>query len=177
MSQGEAKQQGQEAKRKEEEQAEGRNIHLIHFSVGKEQYAVTIDQVREVVLTPKITALPMAPDYVLGVANVRGDILAMVDINKRLKAKMEEKADQTRFTLVLESDQQKVGVVVNEMPGTIVVPESSLEDAPSFSENEEAERWVKNIVNFEDQLYVLIDLQKLTNSREIAEAYSIAVSS
>ena len=54
-------------------------IQLIIFKLGREEYAMNIDQIKEVVLTPQVAKVPQTEDYIKGVANIRGNIIAILD--------------------------------------------------------------------------------------------------
>lgn len=160
------------AKQNDASQQRGKKLHLIEFKVGNELYAVGIEQVKEVVLTPPITPLPMTPYYILGIANVRGDVLTMVDIKARIVAKENLSRPQSTFTLVLENSLQRIGVVVEDMPSSTIVFEDELEEPPHFSEEKGNQKWILNIIKSEGKLILLIDLNQLTSSKELEEAYS-----
>jgi purine-binding chemotaxis protein CheW len=61
-----------------------RELHIVGFRVGRETYGVPITSLREIVRVPEITAVPDAPDYVEGVINLRGKIVSVLDLRKRL---------------------------------------------------------------------------------------------
>ncbi|GAB3816253.1 hypothetical protein GCM10028895_11270 [Pontibacter rugosus] len=66
-----------------QEQVTSEMVHLIVFKLGTEEYAIKIDQVKEVTSTPAVTRMPRTPDFVKGVANIRGDIIAIMDMERR----------------------------------------------------------------------------------------------
>jgi len=61
-----------------------RETHIVGFRVGRETYGVPITSLHEIVRVPEITAVPDAPDYLEGVINLRGKIVSVVDLRKRL---------------------------------------------------------------------------------------------
>ena len=65
----------------------GREVHIVGFQVGRETYGVPITSLHEIVRVPEITAVPDAPDYVEGVINLRGKIVSVIDLRKRLGEK------------------------------------------------------------------------------------------
>jgi len=65
----------------------GRELHIVGFQVGRETYGVHITSLHEIVRVPEITAVPDAPDYVEGVINLRGKIVSVIDLRKRLVRK------------------------------------------------------------------------------------------
>ena len=87
---------------------------LIVFRLGDEKYGLQIGQIKEVVPTPHITRLPQTPPYVKGVANIRGNIIAVVDLEEKFGLKNESDEAANNYTLVVESDEVKMGVLVRE---------------------------------------------------------------
>ena len=67
--------------------AVARELHIVGFQVGRETYGVPITSLHEIVRVPEITAVPDAPDYVEGVINLRGKIVSVIDLRKRLGEK------------------------------------------------------------------------------------------
>ena len=64
-----------------------RELHIVGFQIGRETYGVPITSLHEIVRVPEITAVPDAPDYMEGVINLRGKIVSVIDLRKRLGAK------------------------------------------------------------------------------------------
>ena len=108
-----------------EEAKTGKRVQLIIFRLGGEEYGVTIDQIKEVVLTPNIAQVPRMPSYIKGVANIRGNIIAILDLEERfnLSRPGEEKSSSIgNYTLVIESTKFKVGILVTPPAGEALVP-------------------------------------------------------
>jgi purine-binding chemotaxis protein CheW len=79
---------------------------------GGEEYALVIDQIKEVVITPKVSRIPLTPKYIKGVANVRGDILAIIDLEECFglaKARRRKKAARTTTRWWLPAKRSKWG--------------------------------------------------------------------
>ncbi|MCU0433079.1 MAG: chemotaxis protein CheW [Bacteroidia bacterium] len=115
----------------QEKETNGRRIQLVVFKIGREEYALSIDKIKEIVPAPKIAHVPQMPDYFLGVVNIRGNILAIID--PEIKFGIEKTTQlQERYALVLEHETVKAGIIVNEVPDTINVYEEQIEDAAGF---------------------------------------------
>jgi purine-binding chemotaxis protein CheW len=95
---------------------------LIVFKLGKEEYGLTIDQIKEVVLTPTITRMPQTPAYIKGVANIRGNIIAILDLEEKFNItdKSSEGAKVGNYTLVVASEEYKIGILVKEVPQYLI---------------------------------------------------------
>ena len=139
----------------------GRKIQLIIFKLGGEEYALNIDQIKEVVLTPGIARIPQTPEYIKGVANIRGTIIAIVDLNEKFKIG-EEKDAIGRFTLVVESDEFKIGILVKKVPNTLTVGEKEIERNLSVLQYSDLdEECINGIVKKGDRMIIIVDMMKM----------------
>ncbi|WKK81371.2 chemotaxis protein CheW [Marivirga arenosa] len=153
-----------EQKIKENEQ----KSQLIIFRLGDEEYGLQIGQIKEVVPTPHITRLPQTPPYVKGVANIRGNIIAVVDLEEKFGLKGENDSNANNYTLVVESDQIKMGVLVRELPNTLNVKKSHIEDSANIIQDGGAEQsYIKGIVKLEDRLIIMLDVFKTMSENEL----------
>ena len=78
---------------------------IVVFKLGNEEYGLKIDQIKEVVITPAITKMPQTPSYMKGVANIRGNVIAILDLEEKfsLANQTETRSAGANFTLVIES--------------------------------------------------------------------------
>lgn len=141
---------------------------LIVFRLGDEEYGLQIGQIKEVVPTPHITRLPQTPPYVKGVANIRGNIIAVVDLEEKFGLKNESDEAANNYTLVVESDEVKMGVLVRELPNTLNVKLSQIEDSANIIQDGTADQsYIKGIVKLEDRLIIMLDVFKTMSESEL----------
>ena len=145
-------------------------VQLIVFRQGNEEYGLQIDQIKEVVLTPPVTRMPQTPTYVKGVANVRGNIIAILDLEMKfgLKNGLESQTDNQRnYTLVVESENLKMGVLVKEVPNTLSVAQSEIDESVNVMQDSAIDAgYIKGIVKSGQRLIILIDIFKVLNENE-----------
>ena len=154
----------------EAQDAAEKGIHtsqLVVFRLGTEEYALRIEEIKEVVLTPGITNIPQVPPYIKGVANVRGNILAILDLEERLGIPHEH--DQFgKFTLVLDDEQHKIGILVQDVPNTISVSEDNLDDSnPFIQESDIDERAIQALAKIGDRLIILLNIKNILGQEEV----------
>ena len=108
----------------------------LRLAVGSEMYAVSIDSVREILEVGRLTALPMTPDFVHGVMNLRGSVVPVVDLSARFGR---NKTDVSRRTCIViievqGGDESKldVGVVVDSVSEVLEIPRGEIEPPPAF---------------------------------------------
>lgn len=157
---------------KDEHNGKGANLQLIVFKLAGEEYAMLIDQIKEVVITPRVAKVPLTPSYIKGVANIRGNILAIIDLVERFSLDPKANKDEqvtANFTLVVESDEYKMGILVKDVPNTLSVYESDIDQSPSIINDSSGidNNYIKGIVKSGNRMIVLIDVHKVINKDEI----------
>lgn len=149
-------------------------VHLIVFKLGEEYYAIKIEQVKEVTITPGITRMPRTPDFVKGVANIRGDIIAIVDLEKRFSIRpapvSEDLNPNQTYTLVIEAKEYSIGVEVKEVPQSLNLAMSKIETAPSFLQDTNIkENYIEGIAKVDNRLIIVLDMYKILSNDEIKQ--------
>ncbi len=156
---------------KDSQNSFGKKIQLIIFKLGSEEYGLTIDQIKEVVLTPSIAHVPHMPSYIKGVANIRGNIIAIIDLEERFSLHNNENTisnEAANYTLVVESNTLKVGILVKEVPNTLSILSSDIDDAKGFIQFSTIdENCIKGIVKTGDRLIILIDVFKIMDLEKL----------
>jgi purine-binding chemotaxis protein CheW len=144
---------------------------LIVFRLGNEEYGLPIEQIKEVVLTPPVTRIPLMPNHIKGVANIRGSILAIVDLEEKLGLQTHDEAANTKrhYALVIESKDYHMAILAREVPNTLSVPESAIEQSPNLIYDNSPEKgYIKGIIKLDERLVILIDIFKIMNT-DLAE--------
>lgn len=156
-------------KEKTVDEEDNRRVQIVVFKLDEEEYALTIDQIKEVVPTPAIANVPQTPDYIKGVANIRGNLIAIIDLEEKFGLKHEDQEEIKRaYTLVIESENINMGILVQEVPNTLSVKLKNIDESNNviqFSSLDENS--IKGIVKFDDRMIILIDLIGMMESKEI----------
>lgn len=139
-----------------------RGLQIVVFKLGGEEYGMQIDHIKEVVITPSITKMPQSPKYIKGVANVRGNVIAILDLVDRFNLERVEQINGQGYTLVVESDEMKMGLLVSEVPNTISVNPSEIDASVSIVGDANLEgSYVKGVIKIGKRLIILIDIFKV----------------
>lgn len=149
----------------------GERMQLIIFKLGKEEYAMNIDQIKEVVITPRIARVPQTAQYIKGVANIRGNIIAIMDLEERFSlvdaSSASDNGTIANYTLVVESEAFKVGVLVKEVPNTLSVLTTDIDSSSEIIRYTALdERCIKGIVKSGERMIVMIDMFELLSIDE-----------
>jgi purine-binding chemotaxis protein CheW len=138
-------------------------FQIIVFKQGDEEYALQIDQIKEVVITPPITRLPQTPDFIKGVANIRGNIIAILDLEEMFNLRRTSSVDgNNNFTLVVESEDVKLGLLVREVPNTLSVSAADFDESVNIVQDSSVDsNYIRGIIKSNGRLIILIDIFKV----------------
>ncbi|GGX50885.1 chemotaxis protein CheW [Saccharospirillum salsuginis] len=142
-------------------------LQWVTFRLGNETYGINVMQVREVLRYTEIAPVPGAPSYVIGIINLRGNVVTVIDTRERFGLAPEEVTDNTRI-VILESDDQVVGIMVDSVAEVVYLRESEIETAPNVG-NDESSRYIQGVCHKNDTLLILIEIEKLLTEREWQE--------
>ena len=151
--------------------------HLVCFRMGKETFGADIFAVREIVRVPEITHVPGAPSFVLGVINLRGRIISVVDLGRRLGLAPTAQGPSGRI-LVVNLNGVVVGFLVDAATEVLKLAEDAVEPTPEVSGAVNA-NYLDGVGKVGGRLILLLDLEKVLSSSQRAELETepVAVSS
>jgi purine-binding chemotaxis protein CheW len=131
----------------------------VTFKLDGETYGVNVMEVQEVLRVTDIAPVPGAPDYVLGIINLRGNVVSVIDTRRRFGLSTTENNEATRI-VIIESGGQTVGIRVDAVAEVLDVDSSEIETSPDVG-NEESSRYISGMVSRGEELVVLIDVNKI----------------
>lgn len=129
------------------------------FRLDHEIYGVNVMQIREVLRYNEITPVPGAPYYVLGIINLRGNVVTVIDTRKRFGLQIAEIDDNSRIVIV-EVDGQVIGMLVDSVAEVTYIKQSEIETTPNVG-NEETAKFISGVCNKNEELLILIELERL----------------
>ncbi|MBD3619639.1 MAG: chemotaxis protein CheW [Gammaproteobacteria bacterium] len=148
-----------------------RTLQWVTFRLGDETYAINVMQVQEVLRMTDIAPVPGAPDFVLGIINLRGNVVTVIDARARIGLPSREFDDDTRI-VIIEAGTQVVGIVVDSVAEVMYVKESEVEAAPAVG-NDESSKYIEGVVSRDDSITILMDLNKMLTDEEWQEIASL----
>ncbi len=140
---------------------------LVTFRLEDESYGINVMQVQEVLRVTEIAPVPGAPPYVLGIINLRGNVVTVIDTRTRFGLPPGEVDDASRI-VIIESEQQVVGILVDSVAEVVELRNSQIDSAPNVG-NEESSRYIQGVATRNDDLLIVVDLNKLLSDSEWAE--------
>jgi purine-binding chemotaxis protein CheW len=139
----------------------------VTFTLDAESYGIDVMQIREVLRTPEISQVPGAPSYVLGIINLRGNVVAIIDTRSRFGLDPREIDDSSRI-LILEAGDYVVGFLVDGVREVAELNNADVETAPDTGSRGNS-RFISGLINRKDGLLILVDANKLLSDEELAE--------
>ncbi len=129
------------------------------FKLRREEYGFNILNVKEIKGLTDITRVPFASDFIKGVINLRGSVLPVIDLKKRLGLQDMEYTDDTRIVVVREDDLE-VGMIVDAVTGVITLNGEHIDAAKSV--DNENSRFITGVGKVEEErLIILLNLEAI----------------
>lgn len=139
-------------------------LQWVTFQLEDETYGINVMQVREVLRYSEIAPVPGAPDYVLGIINLRGNVVTVIDTRARFGLMPGETSDNTRI-VIIEAEKQVIGILVDSVAEVVYLRSSEIDSTPSVG-TEESAKFIQGVSNRDGQLLILVDLNKLLSDEE-----------
>lgn len=143
----------------------------VTFQLDDETYGIDVMQIREVLRSPDISPVPGAPAFVLGIINLRGNVVAIIDTRSRFSLPPREVDDSSRI-LILEAGDYVVGFLVDSVSEVAELRTEDIEVAPDTG-SRDASRFINGLYNREEGLLILVDASRLLSDDELAELATI----
>ena len=145
-------------------------LQLIVFRLGDEDYGIRIEQVKEVTVTPEVARMPKTPPFIKGIANLRGDIIAIIDLEERFGLRPAgREVPERSYTIAVEAADYTLGLMVREVPRPFTLPQSQIEAAPDFVQDSSTrDKYLEGIAKLPDGgIIIVLDMRKLLTPSEV----------
>ncbi|MCH8538265.1 MAG: chemotaxis protein CheW [Alkalimonas sp.] len=146
-------------------------LQWVTFKLQDETYGINVMQVQEVLRYTEIAPVPGSPDYVMGIINLRGNVVTVIDTRTRFGLEGSEVSDNSRI-VIIEADKQVIGILVDSVAEVVYLKASEMDTAPNVG-NDESAKFIQGVTNREGELLILVDLNKLLTDEEWDEISSL----
>ncbi len=133
-------------------------VRLITFTLENETYGIEVGQVREILRINQNFPVPGAPDYVLGITNIRGNVITIIDARRRFNLATVEHTACTRM-IVVESSDDTVAVVVDSVSDVIDIPKSIINANMKVNLSGDS-RFISGVVTHASGLIIILSIEK-----------------
>lgn len=145
----------------------GKEIQLVVFKLGNEEYGVQITQVKEINRLTTATKVPKSPSFVEGIINLRGQIIPIIDLKKRFDLELTEYTGEARI-IVIQVGAQTFGIKVDAVSEVLRINTDTIENAPEIVSGIDAQ-YITGVAKEGERLLILLDLDKLLTEHERKE--------
>lgn len=136
---------------------------LLTFSLGSEDYGISILKVKEIIGMMEITPVPRTPEFIKGVINLRGKIIPVMDLRTKF-AMTEQEYDERTCIIVVEvimkGAQKLIGVVVDMVSEVVTVPNEQIEPPPEYGTSAEHNS-ILGIGKIKDKVVIILDIDEI----------------
>lgn len=136
------------------------------FHLGEEDYGIEIRYVTEIVGIQKITEVPDMPEFVMGVINLRGQVIPVIDVRLRFNMPLRN-YDERTCVIVVNIDDSVVGLIVDTVQEVREIRPENVSPVPKLGRSEKA-RYILGMGKVGDEVIILLDVGKLLREEEIA---------
>jgi len=148
-------------------------VQWVTFKLADEVYGINVMQVREVLRPTTIAPVPGAPKYVLGIINLRGSVVTVIDTRDRFGLCSEPITDNSRI-VIIETGKSVIGMLVDAVAEVVYIRESEIEQAPNVG-NEESSRFIQGVCYKSERLLILVDLNRVLSGEEWQELSALSI--
>jgi purine-binding chemotaxis protein CheW len=139
-------------------------LQWVTFKLQEETYGINVMQVQEVLRYTDIAPVPGAPMYVLGIINLRGNVVTVIDTRARFGLPPSDVTENSRI-VIIEADKQVIGILVDSVAEVVYLRASEIDTAPNVGTDESA-KFIQGVSNRDGELLILVDLNKLLTDEE-----------
>ncbi|HHJ35729.1 MAG TPA: purine-binding chemotaxis protein CheW [Gammaproteobacteria bacterium] len=145
-------------------------MRLITFHIANEIYGVEVCNVREILLINQNFPVPGAPDHVLGITNIRGNVVTIIDARKRFDLPEIDFSNpiykESARMIVVEAGNETAAVLVDSVSDVIDVEKSAVDLSPKIKLNNDS-RFISGVVSHSDGLVIILNVDKFLSDDEL----------
>ena len=146
-------------------------VQRVTFKLDNETYGINVMQVQEILRYTEIAPVPGAPAYVMGIINLRGNVVTVIDTRARFGLLAADATDNSRI-LIIEAEEQVIGILADSVSEVVYLRSSEIDSAPNVG-TEESAKFIQGVCNRDNELLILVDLNKLLSDDEWDELSDI----
>lgn len=135
-------------------------FQLVAFKLNREEYGVSILYVQEIKRLTDITRVPYTPDFIKGVINLRGSVLPVIDLKKRLGLLDEPYSEDTRI-IIVKVEEISIGMIVDAVTEVLEVDPEQIEVSGAVVDGANGNNFITGVGNVNDRLVIMLNLNQI----------------
>jgi purine-binding chemotaxis protein CheW len=140
-------------------------VQFVVFSLGDEEFGVDIEQVSEIVRIGKFAPIPDSPKFIRGLTNVRGTIIAVIDLKKRFTLR-EEKNVEGKHIIITREQKNLLGILVDEVTEVLRVAQKEIKPTPGMT-TVIHKKYMRGVITVGDRMIIILDLKSVLSEDEL----------
>ncbi|MDQ0203756.1 chemotaxis protein CheW [Pectinatus haikarae] len=149
----------------EQHEVSSNEVQIVAFKLKREEYGMSILNVEEIKRLTDITRVPFTPDFIKGVMNLRGSVLPVIDLKKRIGLPDAEYTDATRI-IVVKLEEITVGMIVDAVTEVLTIDSAHITSSKQITSTEndahsESNKFINGIGNLNNRLVILLNLSEI----------------
>lgn len=136
---------------------------FLNFTLGEEEFAIPLLSVKEVIAVPETTPIPHTPPHFLGIMNLRGQVISVIDLRKKFS--MTAKSNEETSVIILDLKSQFLGVVVDSVNSVLPIKNSEILEKPMIESSKSTE-YITGVFRKNDHLVLLLDIFKTLSQED-----------
>ena len=142
-------------------------MQLVGFIIGKEYFGVDILMVQEIIRAAPITAVPNSPEFVEGVINLRGSIIPVIELRKRLNLFIKDSKPEDSWILILNIEGRVTGFIVDSVTEVLKIDEDTIEPPPDIVVAGLESQYIRGVCKIDEKLLILLDFDRILLVEEV----------
>jgi purine-binding chemotaxis protein CheW len=134
---------------------------FLTFGIGREVYGIEIGVVTEIISIQKITEVPEVPEYIMGIINLRGKIIPVMDVRLRFKKPFKEYNERTCI-IVVQVHELAIGLIVDDVAEVLFMEDDQIVAKPDIKSSQN--QYIKNIGKVGDEIKLILDCEKMLDA-------------
>jgi purine-binding chemotaxis protein CheW len=155
----------------EQNSVQARRDRYLTFFLGGEQYGIAIGRIKEIIAMMKVTSVPKTPPYMLGVINLRGSIIPVVDTRLRFGMDTREE-DMHTAIIIVEVEKVNIGFIVDRVEEVASIDSTKLSEPPKFGSHIDTD-FICSMAQIEEKVVMILDVLKLFEADELVSIEQI----
>jgi purine-binding chemotaxis protein CheW len=147
---------------------DNKDIQVVMFKLHDEDFCIDISKITEIIKIPKYTKIPSLKEYIEGIINFRGIIIAIIDLNVKLGFPKKEDTSETRIIVLEINNKEAIGLKVDSVSEVIKIKSSNIKTPPIIINELISDSFIKGVVVINESLLIILEADKLLNNQDKA---------
>jgi purine-binding chemotaxis protein CheW len=136
-------------------------VQMVGFILAGELFGVDILMVREILKQIPVTGIPDSPDFIEGVINLRGNIIPIIDLHKRLNMSADRNPDEQSWTIILNIGGRTTGFLVERVTRVMKIPREAIQAPPEMVMSALKRQYISGICKLNEQVMAVLDFNRI----------------